>query len=80
MKGSLVSLPLTGHAPDNKAIAAHFRMLAEELEADDAAGVDNTVVIFEYADEDITVPSCGKPIGLAHLIGLMYMAIQRRLL
>lgn len=72
----LTVLPPNGHAPDNKAIAAHLRLLAEQLEAGSAAGVDNAVVILEYSDGDVSVSSCGKPIYKPHLIGLLHMGAE----
>lgn len=71
----LTVLPPNGHAPDNKAIAAHLRLMAEQLEAADADAVDNAVVILEYADGDVSVSSCGKPIFKPHLVGLMHLGL-----
>lgn len=61
----------TGFAPDNKAIATQLRDLADVFEKDDFDAVNNLIIVVDYADGSIGRLSCGKPMTLPHLIGLL---------
>jgi len=74
---NITSLPQTGFAPNNKAIAAHLRQQAEWIEAGDAAPIRNVVLVIEYADGDLRRQTMGAPCDLARVTGLLVMAATR---
>ena len=71
---NLTALPQTGYAPNNKAIAAHLRQLADWMELPDAAPVKNVVLVMEYCDGDLRRQTVGAPCDRARVIGLLTMA------
>jgi hypothetical protein len=73
----VLPLPNTGYAPNNKAIAAHLRQQAEWLDADDAAGVRNVILVIEYVDGDLRRQTMGEKCDLARAIGLLTLAASR---
>lgn len=77
MTPRLVELPPNGHAPNNAAIAAHLRSIADDIASGGAAPIADLVLVIEYDDGDLQRSSCGRPIALPHLIGLLTMAATR---
>jgi len=73
----LTSLPQTGYAPNNKAIAAHLRQQADWMELSDAAPVKNVVLVMEYCDGDLRRQTVGAPCDRARVIGLLTIAAAR---
>ena len=73
----ILPLPNNGYAPNNKEIAAHLRQQADWLEASDAAGVRNCILVIEYVDGDLRRQTMGEKCDLARAIGLLTLAANR---
>lgn len=75
--GNLVELPNNGFAPSNADIAKHLREQADWIESADAHPLRNVVLVLEYEDGILRRQTCGQPLDLARMTGLLFMAASR---
>jgi len=67
-------LPKTGHAPDNASIAAYLREVATCIEDGEHDDIRTVVVIMERVDGTIIRNTCGQPIDVCRVVGLLNFA------
>lgn len=73
----LTSVPLTGFASTNEAIAAHLRDCAQSVEDGHWGDLRNIFIVMEPVEGNLIRQTCGAPCDLARAIGILQIAIIR---